>query len=158
MRTAARLPTASPEKPLMNKKSMQALFADAKCVTSSLCGLMLALAAGASMAQGQASASATSGAQPGRIQAQAQGQVSPADSGATPQAAPVAPAPVMSRERFDELEARAPIAQRYPAGSIKSDETAQKAEQQLTGGGWLGRSTHKSRLAEKQIPLCAWSK
>ncbi|WP_343742381.1 hypothetical protein [Herbaspirillum huttiense] len=111
----------------MNKKSMQGLFADAKGVTSSLCGLMLALAAGASMAQGQASASATSGAQPGRIQAQAQGQVSPADAGTTPQAAPVAPAPVMSRERFDELEARAPIAQRYPAGSIKSDEAAQKA-------------------------------
>jgi transglutaminase-like putative cysteine protease len=33
----------------------------------------------------------------------------------------------MSRERFDELEARAPITTRFPAGTIKSDEQAQKA-------------------------------
>ncbi|NUT62497.1 hypothetical protein [Herbaspirillum sp. C9C3] len=98
----------------MNKKSMQGLFADAKGVTSSLCGLMLTLVAGATMAQGQASTQAAAGVQPAQTQA----------SPVSPAAAPVA---TMSRERFDELEARPPIAQRYPAGSIKSDELAQKA-------------------------------
>lgn len=112
----------------MNKKSMQGLFADAKGVTSSLCGLMLALAAGASAAQGQASATAASGAQPEQLQAQAQGQVNGQPQvSLAPQAAPASPVPSMSRERFDELEARQPIGQRFPAGSIKSDEIAQKA-------------------------------
>lgn len=100
----------------MNKKSMQGLFADAKGVTSSLCGLMLALVAGTCAAQGQDAASATSGAQSQASQPQAASAATAA-----------APAEPMSRERFDELEARPPIAQRFPAGSIKSDALAQKA-------------------------------
>ncbi|WP_366004584.1 hypothetical protein [Herbaspirillum sp.] len=36
-------------------------------------------------------------------------------------------APAMSKETFEALEARAPLNQRYPAGSIKSREVAQKA-------------------------------
>lgn len=96
---------------------MQGLFADAKGVTSSLCGLMLALASAACAAQAQGAA--TAGA-PSAVAATT-------TPGATAPAAPATTAAPMSRERFDELEARAPITTRFPAGSIKSDEVAQQA-------------------------------
>lgn len=105
----------------MNKNYMQGFFADAKGVTLTLCGLLMALAgatAGAQQQQGAGSAGAAS--QPSTSQSAA-GSKTPAATAATPAA------PVMSRARFDELEARAPIDQRFPAGSIKSDEAAQQA-------------------------------
>ncbi len=96
----------------MNKNTMQGLFAHAKGVSLSLCGLTVALAA----------ASGTALAQPAPTLPVQQSPSQAASVPAQPQ--DVAP---MSRERFDELEARAPIQQRYPAGSIKSEEMAQKA-------------------------------
>lgn len=95
---------------------MQGLFADAKRVTSSLCGLMLALASAACVAQAQGTTAARPATAPSSV----------------PSAAPVTPivpaaAVPMDRERFDALEARAPITTRFPAGSIKSDAQAQKA-------------------------------
>jgi len=110
----------------MDKNHMQGLFADAKGVTSSLCGLMLALVSATCVAQAQgttaASPEAASPSLPVRA-ATAPVAATPSTSSATP-ATSAAP---MSRERFDELEARAPITTRFPAGSIKSDEQAQKA-------------------------------
>ncbi len=96
----------------MNKNTMQGLFANAKGVPLSLCGLTLALAAASCAAQGQSVATQPADQSP------SQAKTAPAQ--------PQGSAP-MSRERFDALEARAPIHQRYPAGSIKSVEMAQKA-------------------------------
>ncbi|QDD65288.1 hypothetical protein EJD96_14530 [Herbaspirillum seropedicae] len=93
----------------MIKNDMQAFFADAKGVSVSLCALVLTLAAGGVAAQA-----------PDTRQAAA-----PAGGAATAAApAPVTAAP-MTRERFEQIEARTPIRQRYPAGSIKSVEMAQ---------------------------------
>lgn len=86
----------------MDKNYMQGLPADAKSIFRWFCGLTLALAA----AQGSA-------------QVRLPEQVQPA--------ATAAPAVTLSKEQFEALEARAPLSQRYPAGSIKSDEAAQKA-------------------------------
>ncbi|KAF1044598.1 MAG: hypothetical protein GAK35_01700 [Herbaspirillum frisingense] len=119
----------------MDKNYMQVFFADAKGVSRLLCGLMLAMAAGWSAAQGQMPAAAQpvgatgtpvadsiQNASGSQIQARSQGQ-----SEVQPAAAQPVPGGQMSRARFDELEARAPLNQRYPAGTIKSGETAQKA-------------------------------
>ena len=84
----------------MDKNYMQGFFADANGASRFLCGLALMLAAGWSSAQTAA---------PTEHSAPAAGQVS------------------MSKSTFEALEARAPIDQRYPAGSIKSGEAAQKA-------------------------------
>lgn len=84
----------------MGKNYMQGFFADANGVSRFLCGLALMLGAGWSSAQTAA---------PTDRQAPAAGQ-----------------AP-MSRSALEALEARAPITERYPAGSIKSREVAEKA-------------------------------
>lgn len=93
----------------MIKNDMQAFFADAKGVSVSLCALMLTLATGSVAAQapdaGQAAA--------------------PAGSTTTVAAPAAVTAAPMTREHFEQIEARTPIRQRYPAGSIKSLETAQ---------------------------------
>ncbi|MFJ3055090.1 hypothetical protein [Herbaspirillum sp. NPDC087042] len=110
----------------MNKNTMQGLFANAnanananaKGVSLSLCGLTLALAAASCGAQGLQSTSGMSAATRSAAQSPAPAKTAPAQ----PQYVPT-----ISRERFDELEARAPIHQRYPAGSIKSVEMAQQA-------------------------------
>lgn len=103
----------------MDKNYMQGFFADAKGVFHLFaasraarisCGLLLSAVAGWSTAQSPATATAP--------------EISLAP--ASPAAAPVPAAP-MSRERFDELAARAPLNQRYPAGSLKSVEAAQAA-------------------------------
>lgn len=96
----------------MDKNYMQGFFADANAVSRLSCALMLAWAAGSASAQSSQPAGVPA-AQPAASAAQA----APAVQG---------PAP-MTKARLDELEARAPLSQRYPTGSIKSDEAAQKA-------------------------------
>jgi hypothetical protein len=86
----------------MDKNRMQGFSADARGVSRFLCTLTLTLGAGWSMAQGTSA--------PEVVQAPA-----------------VTQAPAMSKETYEALEARAPLNQRYPAGSIASGETAQKA-------------------------------
>ncbi|MBP0599614.1 hypothetical protein J8I26_15980 [Herbaspirillum sp. LeCh32-8] len=105
----------------MDKNYMQGFFADAKGVfrfpsvsqlSRVLGGLLLTGAAGWSAAQTPAASAATN---------------TGGDATATG-TTPAAVQPVtMSRERFAELEARAPLNQRYPAGTIKSGDVAQKA-------------------------------
>ncbi|WDZ98444.1 hypothetical protein Herbaro_13850 [Herbaspirillum sp. WKF16] len=94
----------------MDKNYMQGFFADAKGASRLLCGLLLAGAAGLSAAQ----TAAISGPSLPEVD----------KSVAT---APAGPVVTMAPERFAELDARAPLNQRYPAGSINSGDVAQKA-------------------------------
>lgn len=94
----------------MDKNYMQGFFADARGVSRILRGLLPAVAA-AWGAMLPLCASAVTTLPPVTV-------LPPA---------PSTPAVSMSPERFAELEGRAPLKQRYPAGSIKSGDAAQKA-------------------------------